>query len=113
MLRFANMELLEKVATSRPSPLRHVPTALGLIGLLLLTIALAGPTAMKKVPRNRATVVLVIDVSLSMKATDVQPSRIAAAQIAGKQFVDSLPPGINLGLVSFAGTASVLVSPTT
>jgi Ca-activated chloride channel homolog len=113
MLRFANMELLDKVATDRPNRWRHVPTALGLIGLLLLTIAMAGPTAMKKVPRNRATVILVIDVSLSMKATDVQPSRIAAAQDAGKAFVDSLPAGINLGLVSFAGTASVLVSPTT
>jgi Ca-activated chloride channel family protein len=113
MLRFANMELLEKVATDKPHPLRHLPTALGLVGLLLLTIAMAGPTALHKVPRNRATVMLAIDVSLSMKATDVQPSRVAAAQSEAKHFVDSLPSGINLGLVSFAGTASVLVSPTT
>lgn len=113
MLKFANFELLEKVATDQPSRWRHVPTALGLIGLLLLTVAMAGPTAMKKVPRNRATVMLVIDVSLSMKATDVQPSRVAAAQVAAKRFVDNLTPGINLGLVAFAGTASVLVSPTT
>jgi Ca-activated chloride channel homolog len=65
-----------------------------------------------KVPRNRATVVLVIDVSLSMQATDVEPSRLAAAQAAAKSFADQLTPGINLGLVSFAGTAAVLVSPT-
>jgi Ca-activated chloride channel family protein len=78
----------------------------------VLTIALAGPMAEARVPRNRATVVLVIDVSLSMQATDVEPSRLAAAQAAAKSFADQLTPGINLGLVSFAGTAAVLVSPT-
>lgn len=111
-LRFSNMELLEKVAPTRPGYWRHVPTALILVGLLVLTIALAGPTADQKVPRNRATVILVIDVSLSMEATDVEPSRLAAAQEAGKSFAEGLTPGINLGLVAFAGTASVLVSPT-
>ena len=78
----------------------------------MLTVALAGPMAEAKVPRNRATVMLVIDVSLSMQATDVEPSRLAAAQAAAKAFADQLTPGINLGLVSFAGTAAVLVSPT-
>ncbi|MDJ0394930.1 VWA domain-containing protein [Rhodococcus sp. G-MC3] len=111
-LRFSNMELLEKVAPTRPGYWRHVPTALVLVGLLLLTVALAGPTSDQRVPRNRATVMLVIDVSLSMEATDVEPSRLAAAQEAGKSFADGLTPGINLGLVAFAGTASVLVSPT-
>lgn len=89
-----------------------MPTALGLCGVLLLTVA-ASPTADKRIPRNRATVVLVIDVSLSMQSTDIKPTRIAAAQQAAKSFADSLTPGINLGLVAFAGTASVLVSPTT
>lgn len=111
-LRFSNMELLEKVAPTRPGYWRHVPTALVLVGLLLLTVALAGPTSDQRVPRNRATVMLVIDVSLSMEATDVEPSRLAAAQEAGKSFAEGLTPGINLGLVAFAGTASVLVSPT-
>lgn len=112
-LRFANLEMLESVAPKRPGRSRHVPTALLLVGLVMLTVALAGPTAQKKVARNRATVILAIDVSLSMQSTDVAPSRLAAAQEAAKAFADSLTPGINLGLVSFAGTASVLVSPTT
>ncbi|WP_067846961.1 VWA domain-containing protein [Nocardia lijiangensis] len=113
MLRFTNMELLEKVAPARPSPIRHVPIALMLVGLIFLTVAAAGPTAVKKVPRNRATVVLVMDVSLSMEATDVPPTRLQVAQEAGKEFVDGLTQGINLGFVTFAGTASVMVSPTT
>ncbi|MCP2277805.1 MULTISPECIES: VWA domain-containing protein [Nocardia] len=113
MLRFTNMELLEKVAPARPSPIRHVPIALMLVGLMFLTVAAAGPTAVKKVPRNRATVVLVMDVSLSMEATDVPPTRLQVAQEAGKEFVDGLTQGINLGFVTFAGTASVMVSPTT
>lgn len=112
MLRFTNMELLEKVAPARPGRLRHLPIALLLIGLLLFTVALAGPTQDKRIPRNRATVMLVIDVSLSMESTDVKPSRLVAAQEAAKSFADGLTPGINLGLVAFAGTASVLVSPT-
>lgn len=113
MLRFSNMEVLEQVAPKRRNPLRHAPVALMLAGLLCFTIAAAGPTALQKVPRNRATVMLAIDVSLSMEATDVTPSRIAVAKEAAKKFVDGLTPGINVGLVTFAGTASVQVSPTT
>ncbi|HEY0816395.1 MAG TPA: VWA domain-containing protein [Pseudonocardia sp.] len=110
---FTNLELLERVAPRRPGWYRHVPAATLLVAGVLLTVALAGPQAEAKVPRNRATVVLVIDVSLSMQATDVAPSRLAAAQAAAKSFADQLTPGVNLGLVSFAGTAAVLVSPTT
>jgi Ca-activated chloride channel family protein len=111
-VRFTNLELLDRVAPKRPGWPRHVPAAALIGALAVLTIALAGPMADARVPRNRATVVLVIDVSLSMQATDVQPSRLAAAQAAAKAFADQLTPGINLGLVSFAGTAAVLVSPT-
>ncbi|WP_016934891.1 BatA domain-containing protein, partial [Rhodococcus sp. R1101] len=78
-LRFTNLEMLEKVAPARPGRVRHIPVALLLVGLVFLTVALAGPTAEQRVPRNRATVVLVIDVSLSMEATDVAPTRLAAA----------------------------------
>jgi len=113
MLRFANMELLESVAPQRPSRWRHVPAILLVLSLVLFTIAMAGPTNDVRIPRNRAVVMLVIDVSQSMRATDVQPNRMAAAQEAAKQFADELTPGINLGLIEYAGTATVLVSPTT
>ena len=113
ILRFANMELLESVAPKRPNRWRHVPAILLILSLLLLTIAMAGPTNDVRIPRNRAVVMLVIDVSQSMRATDVAPSRLAAAQEASKQFADELTPGINLGLIAYAGTATVLVSPTT
>jgi Ca-activated chloride channel homolog len=113
MLRFANMELLESVAPKRPTRWRHLPAILVVAALLLLTVAMAGPTNDVRIPRNRAVVMLVIDVSQSMRATDVSPSRLAAAQDAAKQFADQLTPGINLGLIAYAGTATVLVSPTT
>ncbi len=113
MLRFANMELLESVAPKRPSRWRHLPAILLVLSLLLFTVAMAGPTNDVRIPRNRAVVMLVVDVSQSMRATDVSPSRLAAAQEAAKQFADQLTPGINLGLIAYAGTATVLVSPTT
>jgi Ca-activated chloride channel family protein len=113
VLRFANMELLESVAPTRPNRWRHLPAVLLIASLLLLTIAMAGPTHDVRIPRNRAVVILVIDVSQSMRATDIEPNRLAAAQAAAKQFADQLTPGINLGLIAYAGTATVLVSPTT
>ncbi|MFV8262301.1 VWA domain-containing protein [Mycolicibacterium peregrinum] len=113
ILRFANMELLESVAPKQPTRWRHLPAALLAASLVLLTVAMAGPTHDVRIPRNRAVVMLVIDVSQSMRATDVAPSRLAAAQEVAKQFADQLTPGINLGLIAYAGTATVLVQPTT
>jgi Ca-activated chloride channel family protein len=112
-MRFANLDLLDKVAPKSQGWVRHLPAVLIVLSLLLLTVALSGPTAEQKVPRNRATVVLVIDVSLSMEATDVLPTRLKAAQDAATSFARNMTPGINLGLISFAGTATVLVNPTT
>jgi Ca-activated chloride channel family protein len=113
VLRFANMEVLERVAPKRPTRWRHVPTILLATSLVLLTTAMAGPTSDIRIPLNRAVVVLVIDVSESMMSTDVAPTRLAAAQEAGKQFADELTPAINLGLVEFAANATLLVAPTT
>ncbi len=113
MLRFANMELLESVAPKQPTKRRHLPAILTVIALVFLTVAMAGPTHDVRIPRNRAVVMLVMDVSQSMRATDVSPNRMKAAQEASKQFADELTAGINLGLIAYAGTATVLVSPTT
>jgi Ca-activated chloride channel family protein len=111
--RFANLELLGSIAPRRPGWRRHVAFALLMLALATLTTAMAKPTKDVRVPRDRATVMMAIDVSLSMQATDVEPTRIIAAQRAAKEFVDLLPPRINLGLVSFSGSASVAVAPTT
>ena len=113
ILRFANLELLERVAPRRPGWPRHIPAALLVLALIFLTVGLAGPTVNTQVPRNRAVVMLVIDVSLSMTSTDVTPTRIAAAKDAAASFARSLPAGIKLGVESFAGTPTVLISPTT
>lgn len=112
-LRFANLDLLDSVAPRRPGAWRHVGFGVVLVGLILLVVAMAGPTADAKVPRNRATVMLAIDVSLSMESTDVSPNRLDAAKEAATEFVNELTPGVNLGVISFAGIATVLVSPTT
>ncbi|MDM3977274.1 VWA domain-containing protein [Mycobacterium marseillense] len=113
VLRFANMEVLERVAPPHPSRWRHVPTILLAAALVLLTTAMAGPTSDVRIPLNRAVVMLVIDVSESMASNDVPPNRLAAAKEAGKQFADQLTPAINLGLVEFAANATLLVPPTT
>lgn len=112
MRRFADPELADTVVPRRESRWRHVPIAMLLIALLLLTVALAGPSRSIRIPRNRAVIMLAIDVSQSMRATDVAPSRLDAAKQAAKKFAGELTPGVNLGLISFAGTANVLVSPT-
>jgi Ca-activated chloride channel homolog len=113
VMRFANLELLESVAPESSQRWRHLSAILLVVSLLLFTVAMAGPTHDVRIPRDRAVVMLVIDVSESMRAMDVAPSRLAAAQQAGKQFSDELTPGINLGLIAFGGNSTVLVSPTT
>jgi Ca-activated chloride channel homolog len=91
---------------------RHVPIAISLLCLFLLTIALATPTHDMRIPRNRAVIMLAIDVSQSMRATDVEPNRLKGAEQAATQFASQLTPGINLGLVAFAGIPYLLVPPT-
>lgn len=112
-VRFGNFGVLRSVNTRGRRWFTHVPAVLLILSMVSLVIAMAGPQKEQKVPRNRATVMLVVDVSLSMEATDVAPSRLEAAQQAATTFANNLTQGVNLGLVSYAGTASMLVAPTT
>ena len=112
-LRFSALPMLGQVAPRRPGWRRHVVAVGSLLTLAVLVTAFARPAAEVRVPKERATVVLAIDVSLSMNAEDVAPNRLEAAQQAARQFADELPASINLGLVTFAGSATVLVPPTT
>ena len=111
--RFTNVALLGTLVPKRPGWRRHVAFGLITVGLGVLVVSLAQPSTEVRVPRERATVVMAVDVSLSMRATDIEPDRFSAMQQAAKEFVDVLPKRINLGLVSFAGTATTLVTPTT
>lgn len=110
-VRFTNVELLRTLAPRGLGYRRHLAAGAFLLTLLTLACALARPSTDARQPLERATVMIAIDVSLSMQSTDVAPSRIAAAQQAAKDFVKQLPAGYNVGLVSFAKSANVLVSP--
>jgi Ca-activated chloride channel family protein len=111
--RFTNVALLGAIVPRRPGWRRHLAFAVVAAGLATLVVSLAVPSTEVRVPREKATVVMAVDVSLSMQATDIEPDRFRAMRRAGKEFVDVLPERINLGLVSFAGTATTLVPPTT
>jgi Ca-activated chloride channel family protein len=110
---FTNLELLASVAGKRRSWRRWAPLALFLLALAAASTALARPKASVSVPASRATVVLLVDVSGSMRAADVKPTRLGAAQNAMGAFADRVPKGVKIGLVSFSTGPDLLVIPTT
>lgn len=112
-VRFTNLDLLANVVESSPGWRRHVPAALYLFALAALLVAFARPQATVSVPKEQATVMLVTDISGSMNATDVDPTRLAAAQNAAVQLLDRLPPTFRVGLISFSNSVNTLVAPTT
>jgi Ca-activated chloride channel family protein len=112
-MRFTNVALLDVVAPRRPGWRRHIPAAVLALALVALVLAVARPVDDVRVPRERATVILAVDVSQSMDATDVAPTRLDAAAAAARRFVEDLPPSINLGFITFSGVASLQVTPTT
>ena len=109
-VRFTNVALLDVIAPERPGWKRHLPAGLWLAALAVLVVGFARPVRTVEVPRH-ATVVLALDVSLSMQATDVEPSRLDVAKEAARNFIDDLPDEIDLGLVIFSGTVHT-VEPT-
>jgi Ca-activated chloride channel homolog len=110
--RFTNLDLLANVVDASPGRRRHVPAALALASLAALVVGMARPQTVVAVPRDDATVVLTIDSSASMTATDVAPTRLDAAKSAAGSFLDRLPERFRVGLVSFSSTVSVLEEPT-
>ncbi|MGN6695111.1 MAG: VWA domain-containing protein, partial [Aquihabitans sp.] len=112
--RYAQPHLQDKIAPDRATGLkRHVAPALALGALSLVLVSAAQPTREERVPREKGVVVLAIDTSLSMQATDISPTRLEAAIDGATEFVQELPDGIEVGLVSFDSNARLLVSPTT
>jgi Ca-activated chloride channel homolog len=112
-LRFSTTAMLRQIAPDGLGRRRHLAPAAFLLGLLALSGALARPAMEVPEPVERSVVMLAIDVSLSMEADDVEPTRLVAAQRAAVRFVEELPEDHLLGVVSFAATANVLVPPGT
>lgn len=112
-LRYTNLHVLASIETRSPLRRRYLPPALFLTGLAALLIGAARPHAEVVLPREEATVVLALDVSASMRASDIPPTRLDAAKEAAARFLDQVPPRFQLGVVTFSDRAQVLTQPTT
>ena len=111
-LKYANLSLVREAMARGAGWRRHLPPALLLVAIALMVVATARPEGEVLLPTRQETIILAIDVSGSMKATDVQPTRLAAAQEAARAFIADLPKSTKVGLVAFAGTASLVQPPT-
>ena len=111
-LRYASLSIVREAMGAGQSVRRHIPPLLFLLAMAALLVAAARPMAVVLLPTNQQTIILAMDVSGSMRATDVQPNRLVAAQEAAKGFIKDLPRNVKVGIVAFAGSATVAQLPT-
>jgi Ca-activated chloride channel family protein len=111
-LRYASLSIVREAMGKGQSFRRHIPPILFLLSLAAMLVASSRPSAVITLPSQRQTIILAMDVSGSMRATDVQPNRLVASQNAAKAFLAELPRNVRVGIVAFAGTASVVQVPT-
>ncbi len=111
-LRYTDLALVRAADGASQRLRRRIPPLVFLLGVTAALLAVARPTAVFLQPAHRGTVVLAMDVSISMAATDIQPTRLAAAQAAASEFVRKVPPGVRIGVVAFGGYSEVVRWPT-
>ena len=111
-LRYASLSLVRDAVGRGPGMRRHIPPILFLVALAVMALALARPVATVMLPSQQATVVLTIDVSGSMRANDLKPTRLDAAKAAARTFVEKQPKNVRIGVVSFSDSASIVQAPT-
>ncbi|MHB1198997.1 MAG: VWA domain-containing protein [Polaromonas sp.] len=111
-LRYASLSIVREAMGKGQSLRRHIPPLLFLLSIAAMLVAASRPFAVVSLPSQRETIILAMDVSGSMRATDVLPNRLVASQNAAKAFLADLPRGVRVGIVAFAGTASVVQAPT-
>lgn len=111
-LRYASLSLVQEAIKRGPGIRRHIPPALFILGTAIMVAALARPVATILLPSQEATVILALDVSGSMRADDVEPSRLEAAKAAARVFVEKQPPAVRIGVVSFSDSAAIVQAPT-
>jgi len=111
-LTYASLSMVKEAMGAGQRFRRHIPALLFLVAIIVIIVAMARPAAVVTLPSQQRTIILAMDVSGSMRATDVEPNRLSAAQAAAKAFVADQPANVRIGVVSFAGTASVVQTPT-
>jgi Ca-activated chloride channel family protein len=112
-LRYSSLSLVKEALGRGPGVRRHIPAVLFFLGLTVMIVALARPAASVLLPSERGTVILAIDISGSMRAQDIKPSRIDAAKAAARAFIQRQPGSVRIGIVAFGGSASLVQAPVT